>query len=204
MSLLRCVILLQFAMPLALGQAAGNSKPASLPHQPEALVRSLYAEVVARHPIGIPYGADMRIFAPYLSEGLLHRIDLAIACGTDWSRQHPDPNLKPEIGWLESGLFSGDNERATPQTFRIERMQSEQDGSFRAYVRLTWGTTQEKQLIWRVAVVVVRANGHFLVDDVIYLKDDVRDTEGRLSEALSSGCDGPRWVGFGDKRNSLK
>jgi hypothetical protein len=146
----------------------------------------------------------MRIFAPYLSEGLLHRIDLAIACGTDWSRQHPDPNLKPEIGWLESGLFSGDNERATPQTFRIERMQSEQDGSFRAYVRLTWGTTQEKQLIWRVAVVVVRANGHFLVDDVIYLKDDVRDTEGRLSEALSSGCDGPRWVGFGDKRNSLK
>jgi hypothetical protein len=51
---------------------------------------------------------------------------------------------------------------------------------------------------------VVRENGHFAVNDVIYLKDDVRDAEGRLSEALSAGCDGSHWVGDRDQRNDQK
>ena len=79
-----------------------------------------------------------------------------------------------------------------------ERNQSK-DGSFRVYVRLTWGTPPEKPLIWRVAAIVVRENGHFVVDDVIYLKDKDRDVDSRLSEYLSAGCDGPRWVGYGDQ-----
>ena len=50
MNCLRCILLLQFATILALGQSARDSKPTSLPNQPEALVRSLYTEVIARHP----------------------------------------------------------------------------------------------------------------------------------------------------------
>ena len=187
-----CIILLQFATTLALGQPA-------LPKQPEPMVRSLYDEVVARHPIGIPEGADMKIFAPYLSKALLHRIDVAVACAADYDRQYPDPNLKPPFAWLESGLFSGDDEQASPRAFDIERTQSEKDGSFRVYVRLTWGTPPERPLIWRVAAIVVREDGHFAVDDVIYLKDESRVVDSRLSEYLSAGCDGPRWVGHGDQ-----
>jgi hypothetical protein len=108
----------------------------------------------------------MKPFAPYLSKTLLHRMDLAIACVDDWHRQNPEPHLKPELGWLELGLFSGDNERAFPQTFLIERKQSEEDGAIRVYVRLTWSTTNEIPLTWRVAAIVVRENGHFVVDDV--------------------------------------
>src|SRR5262249_38943430 len=114
MNFLQYITLLQFTATLALGQVAQQSKPPSAIYQPETTVRNLYREVVARHPVGIPSDAEMKIFAPYLSKTLLHRIDLAIACELDEARQHPEPNLKPEIAWLEAGLFSGDDEQASP------------------------------------------------------------------------------------------
>ncbi len=203
MALLRYIILLQFTTALALGQLAHPTKPPSAPKQPDAMVRSFYREVVARHPVGIPGDADMKIFAPYLSKALLHRIDLAIACSADEARQHPDPHLKPEIAWLEVGLFSGDDEQASPRTFHIERTQQERDGSYRVYVRLTWGSPA-KPWIWRVAAKVIRENSHFAVDDVIYLKDENRDVESQLSRYLSAGCDGARWVGRGKQPSDLK
>jgi hypothetical protein len=201
---LRCIILIQLATVSAFGQPVREGNPSTVPNQPEALVRSLYQQVVVRHPLGIPYGADMKVFAPYLSKALLHRFDLNDACFADWRRQNPDPNLKPPIGLLENGIFSGGNEEAEPRAYHIERMESEKDGSLNVYVRLTGGTPREKPLVWRVAAVVVRENGHFVIDDVIYLKDDNRAADSRLSAYLSAGCDGPRWVGDGDQRNELK
>jgi hypothetical protein len=203
MTFLRCIMLLHFTTTLALGQVTQQSKPPSVRESPESMVRNLYRDVVARHPVGIPGDADMKIFAPYLSKALLHRIDLAIACSEDWNRQHPEPNLKPEIAWLESGLFSGDDERTSPHTYEVERTQQERDGSFRVHVRLTWGSPS-KPWIWRVAAIVMRENGHFVVDDVIYLKDKDRDDESSLSEYLSAGCDGVRWVGRGKPPNDPK
>jgi hypothetical protein len=129
MNFLRCLVFLYFTSVLAFGQSSQHNNPST---QPKAIVQHLYREVIARHPIGIPGDADMKIFAPYLSKALLHKINLAIACSADEARQHPDPNLKPEIAWLESGLFSGDNEQASPRTFHIERTQLEREGSFRA------------------------------------------------------------------------
>jgi hypothetical protein len=204
MTPLRCIILLQFTTMLALGQLAHQSKPPSVPEQPEAMVQSLYNEVVARHPVGIPRDADMKALAPYLSKSLLHRIDSALACESDYYRQHQNPNEKPQIEWLEFGLFTGGNEKVSPRAFDVERTQSEKDGSFRVYVRLTWGSPS-KPWIWRVVAVVVQEGGHFVVDDVIFLKDEnLDDVESRLSETLASGCDGPRWVGFGKQRDKLK
>jgi len=36
------------------------------------------------------------------------------------------------------------------------------------------------------------------------LKDETMDAELRLSEVLSAGCDGARWVGYGEQGNDLK
>ncbi|HUD67682.1 MAG TPA: hypothetical protein VMQ17_24080 [Candidatus Sulfotelmatobacter sp.] len=145
MTPLGCVILPQFATTFALSQVGQRSEPLTRAlKQPEAVVRCLYSEVVARHPIGIPEGADMKVFAPYLSKALLHRIDIAVACAADYDRQYPDPNLKPPFAWLEAGLFSGDDEQASPQGFDIERTQSEKDGCFRVCVRLTRGRPSER------------------------------------------------------------
>ncbi|MGB8258795.1 MAG: hypothetical protein WCE75_00515 [Terracidiphilus sp.] len=178
----------------------------SLPDQPEALVRSLYKQVVARRPVGIPSGADWKTFAPYLGRTLLHRIDLALACGEDWYRQNPDPNLKPEFGWLELGLFSNGDDEDELRDFQIERTESKKDGSSQVYVRLTWGWPPDKPWITRVAAVVLPEDGRLVVDDVVYLKDDKekRSVDGRLSKSLSYGCEGPRWVGFGHEREGQK
>jgi hypothetical protein len=202
MTFLRFIILLQLTTSLVLGQTAGNTKPASLPNQPDALVRSLYSEVVARHPLGVPGGANTKIFAPYLSKALLHRIDINTACQNDWDRQNPDPKSKPPF--LEFGLFSGDDLRAEPQAFHIESVQAGKDRYTRVYVQLTHDEPGESPWTWRVAAILVRENGHFVVDDVIYLKDSPQDVDVRLSEYLSQGCDGPRWVGHRKQPNDVK
>jgi hypothetical protein len=197
------LLLLPVVSTLAIGQAVpeGSQTP---PNQPEVLVRSLYTEVVARHPIGIPRGANMKIFAPYLSRSLQHKIDVAVTCAADYDRQYPDPNLKPPFAWLEAGLFSGDDGQAEPRAFKIERSQSENDGSTRVYVTLTWGAPPEKPLTWSVAAIVVTEDNRFVLSDVIYLKDQNRESEARLSEYLSAGCDGTHWIGYRNKESRLK
>jgi hypothetical protein len=202
MTLLRCIILLQFGAALALGQASKQSKPGNLSKPPEALVRSLYQEVVALHPLGVSVGGHLKVFAPYLSKALLQRINVANACVDDWYQQNPDPSSKPP--GLEDGLFTGDDERAEPRAFDIEKSQSEKDGSIRVYVKLTRDEPGESPWLWRVAAVVVRDNGSFVVDDVIWLKDHPQDADVRLSEYLSQGCDGAHWVGYRDLQNHPK
>ena len=59
MTLLRYMIPLLFATTTALGQLAQQSRPPSVPKEAAAVVRSLYGEAVARHPVGIPKDADM-------------------------------------------------------------------------------------------------------------------------------------------------
>ncbi len=197
---LRFVCFLPLLTVLAWGQGAPQSKPSSPLNQPDALVSGLYEQVVARHPLGIPYGADMRVFAPYLSKALLHRFDRTNACFADWRRQNPDPNMKPPVGLIESGVFSGGNEEAEPQAFHIEKTESENDGSSRVYVKLTLGVAPEKPLIWYIAAVVVRENSRPVVEDVLFLKNNGREIDSRLSEALAAGCKGSRWVGERSKR----
>lgn len=168
--------------------------------QPEAFIRSLYTQVLSRRPVGIPGGEDWKVFAPYFSKALLHRFDLALACGADWDRQFPDPNLKPEIGWLELGLFSGGDDELELRAFQIERARPEKDGSFRVYVKLIWGYPPERPWTSSVAATVMSEDGRSVIDDVTYLKGETGDFERRLSDSLLSGCDGPRWVGFHDSK----
>ena len=180
---------------LANGSASAQNNPSSVPNRPDALVSKLYEQVVGRHPIGIPYGADMKIFAPYLSRALLHRFALNNACLADWYHQNPDPNLKPIVGMFEDGVFSGPSEKAEPKDFRVDRFEAGSDGTSRVYVRLTWENPPSKPLIWYVATLVVPENGRLVVDDVLFLKDKRGDIESRLSKELSSGCNDGRWVG---------
>jgi hypothetical protein len=201
LNLFRGILLLQLAITVALGQVAQKSKPTSLPTQPEVLVRSLYTQVVARHPHDIPNSAEMKIFAPYLSKALLHRIDLAKACSDDWDRQNPEPHLKAEMA-SQYGLFSANEWGGEPRAFKIERTQSEKDGSSLVYVNLTSVSRYGDPWSSRVAAVVLREDGHYVIDDVVYINDSTYDppadkpADRRLSEYLDAGCDGPRWIGY--------
>jgi len=149
------------------------------------MIDSLYKQVVARHPLGLP---DRKVFGPYLSKELLHGFDLDDACFDRWHRANPGDDLKPPFGTLELGVFSGGVEQAGPQTFHIEKVEADKDGAYRALVTLTHAEPTFK-LTWQVAPVVIRESGRFVVDDVIYLKQENQDEE-RLSSILVADCRG--------------
>lgn len=201
MTSLYCIVLLKLTTTFALGQLVPQSKPPRVPGEPAAVVRSLYQVVVTRHPIGLPGGADRKGITPYLSKDLVHRLDTALACQNDYLRQHQNPNEKPQMDWFELGLFSGGNERALPGGFHVETLQPEKDGFFRVHVRLKY-SEPDRMPYWYVDVILTRENGHFVVDDVVFPKDDW-DEESRLSQTLTSGCEGSRWVGYGKQRDDL-
>lgn len=190
MKRLACSCLASLLAISVCSQAAPPEKPSVPRVQAEAMVASFYKEVVARHPIGGL--SDRKTFAPYLSKGLLHRLDENHACFEDWKRQNPGAIDKPPFA-LELGIFSGENERSEPQAFRIEKTEVEKDASFRVYVNLTYAE-RTARLRWSVAAIVVRENGRPVVDDVIYLTDKDQPDEWRLSQALTAvGCRGPRY-----------
>jgi hypothetical protein len=158
---------------------------------------------VARHPHDIPQGEDGNFFAPYFSKALLHRINLAKACSADWDRSNPDPELKTEMA-SAFGIFSGERGTAEPTSFQIQKTLSQKDGSSRVYVKLARSQPPPRySWDWRIAAVVIRENGHFAIDDVIYINDseyrgtgEAKPPNRRLSEYLSAGCDGARWIGY--------
>lgn len=197
MKIIRIGLFLVFVTIGAFAQLTQQSVPADTPKQPVALIRSLYARVVSRHPVGVNKGAHMAVFAPFLSKALRHRIDQTAACEADWFRQYPQTGMKPGFGWLELGLFSGDGEMADPSAFQVEKTQPEKGRSVRVYVTLTHAESNEPPWSWQVAAIVRREDGRYVVDDVIYLKDKNNPSDVWLSKVLSDGCNGPRWVGEG-------
>ena len=166
--------------------------------QPDRVVRKLYAQVVARHPLGIPKGPDRAAIWPLLSKQLTRKLEAAQACEADYVRQHAGHDGKPEFGWLESGLFSGGNEEALPARAVVERAEPQKDGSFQVYVKLTYRDTESRHpanmFHWEIAAKVVSEDGRFVVDDVLLFKDDSTEVKSRLSDSFV-GCDGSRWTG---------
>jgi len=167
----------------------------NLPSEPTALAQGLNQQVVARHPLDIPSGEDWKVFAPYLGQTLMKKIDDYSACMDDQERRFGSPDLKPP-GLIEDGIFSGGNEEAEPRSFRVERSEPRKDGSVRVYVRFRWEEPQDKPYFWRVADVFIQEDGRYHLEDVIILKDENHPNEAPLSKLLSYGCNGRRWVGY--------
>ena len=188
MKRLWCLCLVPFLTIPAWGLAAPQGTASALSDQPDAVVDRFYKMVVARHPSGIP---DLDVFGPYLSKKLLHEFGLTRTCLDDWRLKNPDPKLKPPVNLADFAIFSGGKKDADAQTFRIERTESDPDGSYRVHVKLAWEDSSNR-VKWGVAGVVVRENCRPVVDDVLYLKGNDGDIELRLSELLVLGCKGAR------------
>jgi hypothetical protein len=196
---LRPVILLLLLVSCLSPSGTANSSP-------DSVVRELFKQVVARKPLGIPKGADRAALSVYLSKGLLRRLDEAQACEDDYLRQHGSEGGKPAFAWLETGIFSGSDERGIPAAAVVERTQRQEDGSSYVYVRLTYKESSEtygkppnpaNTFHWDVVAVVTSKSGRFFVNDVLFFKDNSDTIESRLSDSFP-GCEGSRWVG--DKR----
>jgi hypothetical protein len=193
---LRIVIALIVLVSRVCQGATARSSPASA-------VQELYQQVVARKPLGIPKGADRAALSPFLSKELRRKLDVAQSCEDDYFRQHAGETGKPEFDWLETGIFSGSNERGIPAAAVVERPERQKDGSFYVFVRLTYkeslatyGKTPDpaNMFHWDVAAVVISEDGKFVVNDVLLFKDDSHTIESRVADSFR-GCDGSRWTG---------
>lgn len=179
-------------------QAAPKKQPSGSINTPTTMVNALYHNVVLHHPYSLLEGPNAKIFLHYLSESLSRKIQSARDCSQDWFRQNQGKAAKAPFAWSEFGIFSGYNERDSPGSFNIESIQAESDGSFRADVLLTY-IPADGPGSWHVSVRIVQQHNRPVVDDVTYLRDQPGDSEKRLSEILSEGCDGARWVGHTDR-----
>jgi hypothetical protein len=177
---------------------------APIDQPPDSVVRELYHQIVARRPLGVPKGEDKAALWPFLSKGLIQKLDAAQSCEDDYLRQSPSERGKPAFGWLETGLFSGSDKRAIPAAASVERTETMKDGAFRVFVRLTYKESFETYgkppdpthtLNWRVAAVVITEGRRFVVNDALLFKDDSTRIASRLTDSFA-GCDGPRWVGI--------
>jgi hypothetical protein len=187
-------VLLCFAVAWGLTAKAQTTEHVKPANRPEGTVASLYREVQIHAPSGLLSGAEMRIFSPYLSKSLLRKIDLAKACEKDWIRQNRGQVIKAPFAWSEFGMFSGANERTSPGKFHIQSIRKADDGSLQIVVRLTY-RPGDGFGSWRVIDHVIQENGRFVLDDVLFPKDDSEDGS-TLTGRLSQGCEGPRWVGL--------
>jgi hypothetical protein len=204
MTTVRYLTFMLLMMFFVYGQAQEELRRTTPSSQIEIPVRRLYQQLVSR-PIGaIPPPEIMKPISPFLSSALLHRISLTRACSNDWFRLHPQRDVKPPFAWGEFGLFSGADDRSAPDMFKIEGLDAEKDGSFRVHVRLTEGRPPEKRWTWHVADVLTREDGRYVISDVVFLRDKDVETETRLSEILTKGCDGSHWIGFDKEQNQAK
>ena len=169
----------------------------------ESVVRKLYGQITTRKPLGIPKGSDETAIRPLLGKELLQTLRAAQSCQDDYFRQHIDKGSKPEFGWLETGIFSGPNERAIPSAAVVERTEPQEDGSFHVYVRLTYRESFDtygrapnpaNTFSWQVAAVAKSEGGHFVVTDVLFFEGESKKIESRLSDSFR-GCEGSHWVG---------
>lgn len=170
--------------------------------RPASVVSALYRQVVALKPLGIPKGPDKAAIYPFLSKGLTRTLETAQRCEDDYFRRHHGENEKPAFYWLESGLFSGENEQAIPVAAKVRRSERQKDGSFHVVVQLaykesfeTYGRSPDPtEFHWDVVAVVAAENERFVVDDILLLDDDSKKVESRLTTSFTQ-CNGPHWVG---------
>jgi|GEM_PF-5923525 len=173
---------------------------ATPPADPAAFLQELYSQVVRYQPLGtldyeyvghptrrIVEGSGARTrFMPYLSEAIRHRIERNDSCLKDWQRLHrkSDVPLKPPI--FEGGVFSGTDEESGPERFKVEKIETKNDGSVHALVQLSGRVDPPKWTMWRVEVILIRERGRLVVGELFYDPPRVDD---RLSEAVSVACE---------------
>ncbi len=189
--------MLVFAVLLQLATYSGQS--AAQEAQPADVVQKLYREVVARHPLGVPYGAAKRAIWPLLSKRLIKVFATRNACDQDWERQHQNANLPLKApGFYEDGLFSGSVERGYINGAVVGPTKVQTDGSYLVYVKV-WSYFDGGDLSlrtgkiyrWQVAARVTSEDGQFVVDDILGFKGVFDyDKSVYMSKMITLGCRG--------------
>ncbi len=169
---------------MALAQASGST--------PEAFVTRFYAVYIKEHSSGLFLeGNAQRVLRPLLSKRLRRQLDDAVACQADWVRQQPKGTTdKPPF--VDCCLFASDLD-GMPTSFKLGPTKVLRDGGYQ--ITVDFVRKERADLIkGRNAVVVIKEDGRFAVDDLVYEPDTASTDTGRLSNSFQE-CRGRRWIG---------
>jgi hypothetical protein len=130
-------------------------------------VTDFFQQVVARHPIGIPTGADKTALWPFLSRRLTRQLESAQACQDDYYRQHANAGAGPKQAWINSGIFVGDGKRAAPFFINTGSKEAQKDGSYRVSMSAVERNSSEKDGSYRVPMSSVERSSSETNDSII-------------------------------------
>jgi hypothetical protein len=181
---------------------AGPSSPSS----PTSVAQDFYAQIVKHHPTDIPTGYVKRAIWPLLSSRLASGLEALQACEDDYFRRYGTilkaEQLKPTIGWLEYGLFSGGNEEALPAEVKVARVEPRSEGAMQVDLEFTYRDTFEtygrppddsNTFRWKGRLLVAREGGRYVIDDYVPI-DEKGEPQTPLSRQFPE-CKRGRWVG---------
>ena len=142
---------------------------------PAAVVQQFYETYVKLSPPGLPSAAQQKELAPYLSRRLLGLMDAARAYQEKEAKAHPDEKPPFVDGCLFASVFEG------PKAFRIGQVTADGEG-WKVRVHFT----DEPSVAWDDDVLVVREDGRYVIDDVVFSGAGPFNPPGRLSTNLAS------------------
>jgi hypothetical protein len=146
---------------------------------PEAVVSRFY-DAYLQHPVyGVPSGAALQPFVPYLSERLKERLAAAAAHREQFLRNHPDSDEKPPFA--DGSYFTSAFEGAGH--FELGPVTAEGPRRWRVEVRFQ---DAAKTASWTDAAIVVEESGRLVIDDIVFGGAGAFNPSGRLSEALAA------------------
>ncbi|MFA6957906.1 MAG: hypothetical protein WC538_18725 [Thermoanaerobaculia bacterium] len=162
----------------ALAQNAFAVKPLD-PESPEATVNAFYGICIEEKVTGLPTDKQFEELRPLISESLANLLADARMEQAEFSRENPYE--KPP--WIEGDLFSSLFEGPT----RFTAGKGVVKGN-RATVTVSFGddSAGETPFEWKDDVLLVlNADGDWVIDDIVYRGDWDFASKGTLSDALS-------------------
>jgi hypothetical protein len=186
--------LICLVVALGFNASAQTAGEITIPSSFKATINDLYLYVQTHAPSGLLNEMDMKILSPYLSKSLYKKMSLAETCEKDWELHNHGKAIKAPFAWSEFGLFSGANERISPESYNIDSITKDNDGSFYVVVVFRY-RHMDGSGIWHVTDHVILEDGNYVLDDVLF-NDESQERSSKLTGILSQGCKGSHWVGL--------
>ena len=167
---------------LALTLVLAGALPAQAADGPTDVVRRLYQAYLDARPEGLPTPAQMKVFAPLLSQRLVRLVEEARQHQSNYAKHNPGDKPPFVEGCLFASLFEG------PTAFEIDRMEPQADGRQVVLVSFSYSDPQRPQppFRWSDAVFVRLEKGRPVVDDVEFRGEWAFKPGGRLSQLLAA------------------
>jgi hypothetical protein len=169
----------------------GNAWPSDTP---EDAADKFYAAVLAgRYGSCLPKESELKNLSPLISKRLTGLIRAALAYRDQFVKDHPDEKSKDGLPFVmykqpfsDGDCFSSNVEHAT--SFKLGKTGKIPTG-YRVELRLTYIDSihpNEKPFEWTDAVIVIREDNRFVVDDMEFLGTWPYGNHGSLSKLLNS------------------